>query len=84
MHTQVFEAPLQVMPADVQRAGIAREAGERVVAIASEVIGLIELGARFVGERRLRSAMLAAARQEDVARPAFADSLRRAAGHSWL
>ncbi len=84
MTTHTFDAPLQVMPADVQRAGIALQAGERVINIATEVIGLIEVGARFIGERRLRAAMLAAARQEDAARPAFADSLRRAAGHSWL
>ncbi|WAC75232.1 hypothetical protein OU995_11250 [Roseateles sp. SL47] len=84
MYTQSFDAPLQVMAADAVRAGIARQAGERVVSIAVQVGELIELAVGFVGERRLRATMLAAAREQDQARPAFADSLRRAAGHSWL
>ncbi|SEK41329.1 hypothetical protein SAMN05216359_101742 [Roseateles sp. YR242] len=84
MYTQSFDAPLQVMPADAVRAGIASQAAERVVNIAMELGQLVQTAVSVIGERRLRAAMLAAAREQDVARPAFAESLRRAAGHSWL
>jgi len=84
MYTHSFDAPLHVMPADAARAGIGRQAGERVVSIATELGHLARLVLSVVGERRLRDSMLAAAREQDQARPAFAESLRRAAGHSWM
>lgn len=81
--------PLNLMAVDAVRAKTAQGAGERVVAIASQVADL-HLGQKLwnflsvIGEARARTALMAMASDEAASRPEFAASLRRAARRSWM
>ncbi|UXH79578.1 hypothetical protein [Roseateles amylovorans] len=84
MNTITLNLPLQVMPSDVARVNAARQGGERVVALGSQLGHSLRQLMRELGQTHPRAALMNLASEQAAERPELAASLRRAARRSWM